>query len=72
MLKKLIAPLQASLIQKKMCPGCMRSLDEQYDRLTRMNQTEQVTCECGRIFIYDKQVETYRRALENEVKIQKK
>jgi hypothetical protein len=68
MLKKLIAPLQESLIQRKMCAGCMRYLDEQHDRKTKINQTEQVTCECGRIYIYDRRFDTYRRALESEVK----
>jgi predicted nucleic acid-binding Zn-ribbon protein len=68
MLKKLIAPLQVALLQKKLCPGCTRSLDEQLNRITRINQTEQVECECGRIYIYDKQLEIYRRALDNEVK----
>ncbi len=67
MLKKLIAPLQESLLQKKLCPGCMRQLDQQYNRKTKINQTEQVNCECGRIFIFDKNLDVYRRALENEV-----
>jgi hypothetical protein len=69
MLKKLIAPLQQILVQKKMCPGCTRNLDEQRDRTSRINQTEQVVCTCGRIFIYDKQLEIYRRALASEVRL---
>lgn len=68
MLKQLIAPLQQILLQKKQCPGCTRNLDQQYNRLTRINQTEQVACECGRVFIYDKQLDTYRRALTSEVR----
>jgi hypothetical protein len=68
MLKQLIAPLQEALIQKQLCPGCTRQLDQQLDRKTRINQTELVTCECGRIFVYDKQLDTYRRALQSEVK----
>jgi len=68
MLKKLISPLQLMLLQRKLCPGCTRNLDEQPKRLTRMNQTEQITCSCGRIFIYDKQLDTYRRALDAEVR----
>jgi hypothetical protein len=68
MLKKLIEPLQQILLQKKQCPGCTRNLDEQYDRLTRINQTEQVNCACGRIFIYDRTLDVYRRALTEEVR----
>jgi predicted nucleic acid-binding Zn-ribbon protein len=68
MLKKLIAPLQENLLQRKMCPGCMRHLDEQHERQVKINQTEQVTCECGRIYIYDRRLDNYRRALLSEVK----
>lgn len=68
MLKKLIAPLQLVLLQKHLCPGCTRNLDQQYTRMTRINQTEQVNCECGRVFIYDRQLDVYRRALTEEVR----
>lgn len=68
MLKQLIAPLQEALMQKKLCPGCTRQLDQQLTRHSKLNQTELVTCECGRIFVYDKQLDTYRRALQSEIK----
>lgn len=68
MLKQLIAPLQEALIQRKLCPGCTRQLDQQQARNVKINQTELVTCECGRIFVYDKQLDIYRRALQSEIK----
>ncbi len=68
MIKKLVAPLQQVLLQRHSCPGCTRNLDQQYERSSRINQTEQVVCECGRIFIYDRQLDIYRRALKEEVR----
>ena len=67
MLKTLIKPLQNVLISKKYCPGCTRQLDDQKTRQIRNNDTERITCQCGRIFIYDKSLDQYRRALQNEV-----
>jgi predicted nucleic acid-binding Zn-ribbon protein len=67
MLKKLIEPLQKVLLSRHLCPGCTRSLDDQKDREIRANATERITCECGRIYIYDKEMNTYRRALEHEI-----
>jgi len=67
MLKKLIEPMQMVLLQKKFCPGCTRKLDSQKNRTIRSNNTEKVVCECERIFIYDKELDTYRRAGFDEV-----
>ncbi|MCA9386253.1 hypothetical protein KC717_06435 [Candidatus Dojkabacteria bacterium] len=67
MIKKLIAPLQKILLQKKLCPACTSDLTKEKDRKTRRADTEVVTCKCGRIFIYDKDLDIYRRALEEEV-----
>ncbi len=59
--------MQSVLLQKKYCPGCTRKLDSQKNRVTRSNSTEKVTCDCDRIFIYDKELDTYRRATFQEV-----
>ncbi|MBN1916149.1 hypothetical protein JW796_04145 [Candidatus Dojkabacteria bacterium] len=67
MLKKLIEPMQLVLLQKKYCPGCTRKLDSQRNRTGRSQTTEKVVCDCGRIFIYDKELDTYRRAAFQEV-----
>jgi len=67
MIKKLISPLQSILLSRKFCPACTRPLDDQKNREIRNNGTERVTCDCGRIFIYDKELENYRRAMFNEV-----
>ncbi|MFC1780583.1 hypothetical protein ACFLY9_02720 [Patescibacteria group bacterium] len=67
MLKKLIAPLQNILLQKGLCPGCTLSLKSMKTIEPIDQKSEKVTCKCERIFIHDKEMNTYRRALETEV-----
>ncbi|MBN2015513.1 hypothetical protein JW766_01645 [Candidatus Dojkabacteria bacterium] len=66
MLKKLISPLQKILLQKGLCPGCTNSLKKAKYRIPINQETEKVTCNCGRIYIYNQELGTYRRALESE------
>lgn len=68
MLKKLISPLQKILLQKKLCPGCTQDLTSMKNRRSKTVSTEYVYCECGRIFVYDKDLDLYRRALLEEIK----
>jgi len=67
MLKNLIAPLQKILMQKGLCPGCTASFKRAPLREAKSEREEKVVCKCGRIYIYDKEMNTYRRALEKEV-----
>lgn len=67
MLKKLISPLQKILLQKGICPGCTSHLSKAKQREQVSSKDEKVTCSCGRVYIYDKELGTYRRALESEV-----
>lgn len=67
MLKKLIAPLQKILLQKHMCPGCTSKLASTKFREPIDQKSEKVICGCGRVYIYDKELDTYRRALQNEI-----
>lgn len=67
MIKKLIGPLQVAMLQKKFCPGCTRNLDDQKNRQVRHNGTERIICECTRVYIYDREMDSYRRALNSEV-----
>ena len=68
MLKNLIAPLQKILLQKKLCPACTEDLTKIKNRKPKRIDTEFVTCTCGRIFVYDKELDVYRRALLEEIK----
>lgn len=68
MLKSLIAPFQKILLQKKLCPACTAELGKIRKRYPKRVDTEFVRCNCGRIFVYDKELDIYRRALIEETK----
>jgi len=66
-LKKLIAPLQKVLLQKKYCPACTRNL-RQGKFLSSTEAEDIIVCECGRIFIHEKELDIFRRALPEDLK----
>jgi len=59
MLKNVIAPIQAWLLSQARCVGCGRPLSEG-KRERRRDDTEKVTCVCGRIFIYDPKTKKHK------------
>jgi len=66
MFKNLIAPIQAWLLSRGQCVGCGMPLAKgKFEPHTAA--ADKVVCKCGRIFIYDKQKKTYRRALFSEI-----
>jgi hypothetical protein len=67
MIKKLIAPLQKILMQKKMCPACTRPLIKA-KLIGTVVEGNVLLCKCGRIFILNKETTKYRRALDNDLK----
>jgi len=68
MFKNIIAPVQAWLLSKGSCVGCGSSLSEgDSSPSKKVAGCNQVTCKCGRIFIYNPKTKTYRRALLSEV-----
>jgi predicted nucleic acid-binding Zn-ribbon protein len=67
MIKNLIAPMQKVLIQKRLCPACTRSLDKAKLLNSKSSGINILECECGRIFIYDKDLDIFRRALPEEI-----
>jgi len=67
MVKKLITPLQKVLLQRRLCPACTRSLDKAQLQESRANGTNIVVCECSRVFVYDKDLDTFRRAVQQEL-----
>lgn len=68
MFKNIIAPVQAWLLSKGSCVGCGTSLSEgEITPSKAVKGCDQVTCKCGRIFIYNPKTNTYRRALLSEV-----
>ena len=66
MFRNVIAPIQAWLLSQARCVGCGRELSAQKSEKKR-DGTQKISCECGRIFIYDAASKKYRRALLEEV-----
>jgi len=66
MFKNIIASVQAWLLSQKRCVGCGTPLSKGKKK-ERKDGTFKVTCQCGRIFIYDSKTKKYRRALFEEV-----
>ena len=67
MFKHLISPVQAWLLSRGQCVGCGKPL-EKADHQKFDKDHEQVTCKCGRVYIYNTTSKRYRRALIEEVK----
>lgn len=68
MIKRLIAPLQKVLLQKKLCPACTRALDKAKTIDNRID-VDIIECECTRIFVHDKDLDTYRRAVSEDLSL---
>jgi hypothetical protein len=66
MFKNVIAPVQAWLLSQGRCVGCGKELSLGKKEKTKDN-SEKITCGCGRIFIHDTKKNNYRRALLEEV-----
>ena len=67
-LKNLIAPFQRALIAKRLCPACTVSLDKA-ERKAFTDTTDMAICSCRRMFVYDKETDSYRRATVREAEI---
>jgi len=67
MIKRMLAPVQAWILLQGKCVGCGRTLSLGR-KLEREDNSQQVTCQCGRIFIFDKRRGRYHRATREEIK----
>lgn len=67
MFKNIISPVQAWLLSQGRCVGCGTTLSKGSRK--KNNETEDsITCtKCGRIFLYNKILKRYRRALITEI-----
>ncbi len=65
MFKKITAPIQAWLLSQNRCVACGQPLSKGLGAEVRGQIT--VTCNCGRIFIFNQETKKYRRALFSEV-----
>ena len=66
MFKAVIAPIQAWLLSRGSCVACGMPLSKGKTE-KRDDNTDKVTCKCGRIFIYDHSKKSYHRALFSEI-----
>lgn len=63
MFKNIIAPVQAWLLLQGKCVGCGKTLAKK-----KGDDLVKITCECGRVYMYDGASDTYRRATLHEIK----
>jgi hypothetical protein len=63
MFKNIIAPMQAWLLSQGKCVGCGKLLERKSDK-----GLVQVTCVCGRVYMYDTDGKKFRRATLDEIK----
>ena len=66
MVKKLIAPFQKILIERRLCVGCTHPLDKANKREILDDKRTIVQCKCGRRFILDRELNSYRSATLEE------
>ncbi len=65
-LKNIFAPFQRALINKSLCVGCTHPLARTY-KLGDVSPTKTlVQCKCKRRYVYDKELNIYRRATFEE------
>jgi len=65
--KPLIKPLQMWLLKNGRCVGCGKELKKTAKVKKRTSTEDIYTCECGRIYIFDKNKKQFRRALPKEL-----
>lgn len=63
MFKNMIAPMQAWLMSQGKCVGCGKPLERKSG-----TGPVQVTCICGRVYMYDSAGKKFRRATLDEIK----
>ena len=66
MLKKIFAPAQEWILLHGKCVGCGEDLSHG-KKIQLPDNTSRITCNCGRIFIYDRRKGSYKRAKREEI-----
>ena len=62
MYKKIIAPFQKVLLEKRMCVGCTNQLDKAIKIGKISERRGMVECKCKRRYIFNKELDEYERA----------
>ncbi len=66
MLKKIRSSMQEKLIKKNLCPGCTMTLKKCKNLKDITQDKKIVQCKCNRIYIWNVDTDTYRRATTDE------
>ena len=66
MFKKVVKPIQDRLLKKSLCPGCTKSLKSASEVKEITERKKIVQCKCKRIYVWDLDTDTYRRATMDE------
>ena len=66
MIKTVLAPVQGWILLQGKCVGCGKNLTLG-KKINLKNNTNQIICYCGRIYIFSKRTGKYRRAHLNEI-----
>jgi len=61
MLKILVSPVQKVLLEKQLCVGCTYPLNKAKKIGEITKSKEILECKCKRRFVYDRELNTYRR-----------
>ena len=61
-MKKIIAPFQNVLLERRLCVGCTYPLDKAKRMGNLSDNRLMVECKCKRRYVYDKEMNSYQRA----------
>lgn len=64
--KAAVLPLQMWLLKNGRCVGCGKELQKSATVKKKNPKEDFYTCECKRVYVFDKPKETFRRALLKE------
>ncbi|MCC7289776.1 hypothetical protein IT417_00775 [bacterium] len=69
MIKNLISPFQKVLLGRRLCVGCTQPLDKAKKLGSLSTTKEVIECRCKRRYIYDLELNSFRRASFDEEKL---
>ena len=61
-MKKIIAPFQVVLLERRLCVGCTYPLDKARKLGNLSDNRMMIECKCKRRYVFDKEMNKYQRA----------
>ncbi len=66
MFKGIFKPIQKKLVRKNLCPGCTKQL-QNASQIKDITETKKIVqCKCKRLYIWQMDTNTYKRATKEE------